>query len=101
MEIRPEELKEPPKKIGVLKGRPVFQCRLKGGLFVAVTNNKVIGTGSHRAIMRHIAQKFEPEIEFTELSKSAHVGIEAYALLIPKYEELTQSLITLQDEKNG
>jgi hypothetical protein len=99
MNIDKKQIKEAPKKIGILKGRDVFQCRLKGGLYVTTSNGKVLGAGSRAVIARHLAQKYEPDIEFTELSKSEHVDIEAYSMLLPKYEELTKELMELQESK--
>jgi hypothetical protein len=101
MQIDPKEIKGKPTKIGILKGKPVYELRLKGGLFVAVCSNKVIGTGSHRGISRHIAKRHEPEIEWTELSKSSHVPIEHFALSLDKYEALTEALANMQVNVDG
>jgi hypothetical protein len=81
------------KQIGLYKGKPVMECATTGGfhIIVGIKNGAqhTFGTGSHRAIARHIARKREPELEITELSKADHVPVEAYAHLLPQYEALT------------
>lgn len=75
MNITQEQLAGSHKKIGELEGMPVMENYTKGGLhFVfAVKKNgstRILGTGSHKAIARHIAQVENPECTITELSKS-------------------------------
>lgn len=97
MQIDSKQMDERPKKVGELHGRPVMHLRTKGGLHImAKANGEVLGTGPHRAVARHIAQKHEPEIVWTELSKSDHITPDSFALVLPKYEEQTEALRTLQ-----
>lgn len=100
MNIDAKQIDEKPKKVGHLNGKPVFHMRTKGGLHILVMQKngsyETLGTGPHRAVARHIAAKYEPEIVWSELSKSDHVDPEAYAMILPKYEEITEALRTLQ-----
>lgn len=93
MEIPDIQLDGPAKKIGTLKGRPVFYSKTKGGWHVinCVQQHgaKTIGLGAHKALATHIAQKMEPEIEWTELSKSDHVDFSALEPFVEKYTQLT------------
>jgi hypothetical protein len=103
MDLNAKQIDEKPKKVGVLKGKPVFHLRTKGGLHLLVTaagtGYQTLGTGPHRAVARHIAQKHEPEIVWSELSKADHVDISTFALVLPKYEELTEAFRALQPEQ--
>ena len=66
------------KRIGTLHGQPVTEVLLKGGLHLvtAVKEGKprVIGAGPHRAVARWIAEKNEPDVQITELSKDEQVS---------------------------
>lgn len=101
MDLSAKQIDEKPKKVGTLKGRPVYHLRTKGGLHILVapggTGYETLGTGPHRAVARHIATKHEPEIVWSELSKSDHVDIEAYELILPRYETLTDDLRSLAE----
>lgn len=96
MNIEAKQISEKPKKVGILKGKPVFQLRTKGGLYLLVLQKgasyETLGTGPHRAVARHIATQHEPEVVWSDLSKSDHVDIEAFELILPKYQELTDAL---------
>ena len=96
MNIDSKQIDEKPKKVGNLHGKPVFHLRTKGGLHILVMQKasgyETLGTGPHRAVARHIASKYEPDIVWSELSKSDHVDPEAYAMILPKYEEITEAL---------
>jgi hypothetical protein len=96
MDLSAKQIDEKPKKVGNLHGKPVYHLRTKGGLHILVTPGgtgyETLGTGPHRAVARHIAQKHEPEIVWSELSKSDHVDIEAFEMVLPKYENLTDAL---------
>ena len=96
MNIDAKQIDQKPKKVGNLNGKPVFHLRTKGGLHILVMQKngayETLGTGPHRAVARHIASKHEPEIVWSELSKSDHVDADAYALILPKYEEMTAAL---------
>lgn len=102
MQIDTKQIDEKPKKVGNLRGKPVFHLRTKGGLHILVMQKngtyETLGTGPHRAVARHIANKYEPDIVWSELSKSDHVDPEAYALILPKYEEVTEALRALVKE---
>lgn len=72
-----KQLKDKPRKVGDLKGEPVFQVETKGGLFLIMSKStsagsrpKTLGVGPHPATARHIAEKDFPEVNFTELAKS-------------------------------
>lgn len=85
------------KKIGLLKGRPVVELVLKGGLHMVVTKEdggktEILGTGPHRAVSRFIAEKNQPDIQWTELSKSNHLDPLAMASVLPEWIELTNIL---------
>jgi hypothetical protein len=103
--IQDKYLDGPPQKIGTHGKDPIYQCKTKGGLYLIIKkgdNGKgfdVMATGPHRAVARHIAMKNFEDIVFTELSKSDHVGIENFALIIPEYEALTARLQNLMEKK--
>lgn len=74
MDLTPNQLKGKPKQVGELHGNPVLQAETKGGLFILLTKAngkpKTLGTGSHPAVAMHIAERDNPELKLTELSKS-------------------------------
>ena len=96
MDLSAKQMKGKPKKVGTLKGREVYALCTKGGLHLIATPKgtgyEILGAGSHVAISRHLAQKHEPEVTWTELNKSDHVPIDNYLLVLPKYEEITDAL---------
>jgi hypothetical protein len=96
MDLSAKQIDEKPKRVGILKGKPIYHLRTKGGLHLLVTPGgsgfETLGTGPHRAVARHIAQKHEPDIVWDALAKSDHVDIEAFALVLPKYEVITDYL---------
>jgi hypothetical protein len=95
--IVPKHEIELKKRVGKLKGQDVWYVKSKGGLhLVSKGSGEVIGAASHRAIARHIAEKSEPDIEWTELSKSDHYAPSDFEHLIPTYEELTKRIRQLQ-----
>jgi len=81
------------KKIGKIDENTVYEIGTKGGLHLvmAVRKNKAetLGVGPHRAVARHIAQKREPTMVLTDLSKSDWAEPASYAHLVEKYEEKT------------
>lgn len=101
MDISSEQISEKPKKVGTLKGRPVFSMRTKGGLYMLVAPKgqsfETLGTGPHRGVARHIAQKHEPDVVWTDLSKADHVPIEHFEFVLPEYEDLTNRIRKLQN----
>lgn len=88
------------KQVGTLKGQPVIALKTTGGFNLIVVARDgsfdTLGTGSHPAISRHIAEKREPEIQWSELSKSDYLGYESFAFLLPQYEELTMAMRAMQ-----
>jgi hypothetical protein len=92
MDLTPEHLSYK-KQIGLYKGSPVYECATTGGFHIIVGRKgnelHTFGTGSHRAIARHIARKREPELVITEMSKADEVPLEAFGHLVPGYEALT------------
>jgi hypothetical protein len=85
------------KKVGKVGTKSIWHIKLKGGLHVMADDaGKVIGSGPHRAVARHLASKYEPDAVWSELSKSDHVDLEAFEHLLPKYEALTKSMMAMQ-----
>ncbi len=84
------------KKIGKVGSNPVFEVLTSGGLWVHILGKgagfDILSTGPHKAVARYIAEQKEPNLEWTELSKSEWVPFEDYAHLIPKYMEMTDEL---------
>lgn len=81
------------KQIGKLKESPVWEIATTGGLWLNVLGKgagfEVMGTGSHKAVARHIAEQRFPGIVWTGLSKSDFVPFSDIEYLIPKYQEIT------------
>lgn len=102
IQLTPEQIAHK-KKIGSLKGKPVFEIKTKGGFFVVAAagdankKSEILGTGSHRAIARHIAEKNAPEFKIDALEKS-DFELELYQEFIPYYEKLTDDLRRVQSE---
>ena len=100
MNLEENQIDQKPRKVGEVKGKPVFHLRTKGGLHVMVmmkgASFETLATGPHVAVARHIAQKYEPEIVWSGLSKADHVNPESFALVLPKYEMLTDALRAMQ-----
>jgi len=96
MNLDSNQLDQKPKKVGNLHGKPIFHVRTKGGLHVLVMQKagsfEALGTGPHRAVARFIANKHEPDIVWQEMSKSDHVDEAAFAMVLPKYEQITDAL---------
>lgn len=96
MQIKPQEIVYK-KKIGTWGTAPVLEVALKGGLTLiyAAKDGKLepIGSGSHRALARHIAKKkTDNELEISELEKSEYVNPDHFKDYLPYYEALTNSL---------
>ncbi len=96
----PQAQIEQKKKVGKVNGRDVYHFKTRGGLHLMTMGDRgrVIGSGSHRAVARVTAQKTEPNVVWSELSKSDHYALEELEHLIPKYTELTLELRKMQDE---
>lgn len=88
------------KKVGKIGNVPVIEIATTGGLHLvfAAKGGKFenLGAGPHRAVARHIAQKREPEIQWTDLSKADYIEPEHFQGLIPRYEGLTARIRSLQ-----
>lgn len=81
------------KRVGKLKGKAIWHVRTRGGLhLIADDSGKPVAAGPHVAVARHLAEQYEPALEWTELSKSDHVAYEAYQHLLPEYRELSDQL---------
>ena len=85
------------KRVGTLHGRPVMQLTTKGGLVMIVCQknegeNFIASAGPHPAIAKYIAEKKEPDIVFSELSKSDYVDEASILSVYDKYVALTDQL---------
>ena len=83
------------RKIGSIHGKPVVEVVTGGGFHMVATQGegnklKILGTGPHRAVARWIAQKTEPDLEITELSKSDTLDIHAIGPEIARWERITK-----------
>ena len=101
MNISNNQLASTPKEIGELNGGKVMEVATKGGLYlvvVAKSNGKVetLGTGSHRAIARHIAQRENPMLKISQLEKSETLPDVVLQANLPEFERLTKSLQELE-----
>lgn len=87
------------KRVGKAKGKDLWHIKTKGGLHVIADYlGKVVGSGPHRAVARHITERYEPDATWTELSKSDHYDVQDFQHLLPEYEALTEKLRKMQDE---
>jgi hypothetical protein len=88
------------KKVGKLGDTPIYEVGLIGGLHLIMKagSKSPLGAGPHRAVARHIAKKRNPEIDWTEISKSDYVEPQFYAAVLPKYEQLTDHLTELASQ---
>lgn len=100
MNLDKNQLAGDPIKIGLLHGKPVFQVVTKGGFYMDIVAKdgsfKTLGTGSHHYLARHIAEKNEPSIKWTDLKKGDFVPFEDIAFLVPKYEAITNRIRALE-----
>jgi hypothetical protein len=91
MNIQPHHVASK-KRIGTLHGQPVVEILLKGGLTLVTTlkdgKPKTIGAGPHRAVARWMAEKAEPDITMSELSKSEQVSLSGILSVVPEYEKI-------------
>lgn len=85
------------KKVGESNGKPVTYIKTSGGLHLMVNSKgTILSAGPHRAVARHLAQKFDPEINWTEMSKAEHIPVEHFASVLPEYEQLTRDFRAIQ-----
>lgn len=88
------------KKVGTVNGSDVTYIKTVGGLHLMVNNRgNIISTGPHRQVARHLANRYEPDIQWTELSKADHVPLAHYEHLLPEYEALTKQFREMQGLK--
>lgn len=85
--------------IGKLKGKDVHELLTTGGLHIVAVSEggktRVLGTGPHRGVARYIAEKNEPSLIITELSKSDALDPVTLMNEVPKYEALTKHMQSL------
>lgn len=91
--IGPEQVKYR-KEIGRLHDVPIFEVGLIGGLCLVMKADgkrraEPLGVGPHRAVARFIAKKRNPEIEYTDLTKSDWLPVDHFRDILPQYEEMT------------
>lgn len=102
MEIQERHIKER-KRIGTLKGEPVIEVLTRGGLWMVVCkkNEKpaTLGTGPHRAVARYVAQKLNPDMLMTELSKSDHVDEASILSVFEQYKRKAELLTQLMNRE--
>lgn len=88
------------KRIGKLGDDPVWEIGTKGGLHLVVAMRKkgseTLGVGPHSAVARHLAMLREPEMVVSALSKSDHVEFQYFEHLLPRYDEETRRIRTMQ-----
>lgn len=105
MELEPKQLKDKPRKIGDLKGEPVFQVETKGGLFVVMAKStagraRTLGVGPHPATARHIAERDNPDLSISELSKSEPLDSDVLRQQVRESLWLTRRVQEATDELN-
>jgi len=102
MNLDPRQLESAPKKIGVLKGMPVYYTKTKGGRHFITSiqedGDKTLAFAPHKAIALHVAERMAPEIVWTELSKSDHCDYDTVAPYVDKYVELTKQIREVRGE---
>jgi hypothetical protein len=83
-------------KVGKIGDSSIMAIGLMGGLHLVVKIDEktkkyeTLGTGPHRAVARFLAEKREPKIVWTALSKADHVPEEMFQFCLPKYVKLTE-----------
>lgn len=81
------------KKVGKSGSKEVWHYKTVGGLHVmAKDDGTILAAAPHRAVARHLAQKFDSDITWTELSKSDHYDVESFQHLLPEYEALSNAM---------
>lgn len=86
------------KVIGKLRknGAPVHEVRTTGGLYLVIAsdgkNLRTLGTGPHRAVARFIAEKNEPDLLITDLSKSDSIDEATLLLWADVFQKITARL---------
>lgn len=84
------------KTVGKKGGSQVIELGTTGGLHLVIVQEGgkpvVRGSGPHAAVARYIAQKQDPDIEYTELTKSDYMEPYLFMALVPEYERLTKMI---------
>ena len=102
MDIDAKQLAYKPRKVGMLGGQPVMETATKGGLNMIVNSaGKPLSVAPHRAIARMIAKKLNPSLQFVDLAKGDWVSPESVAWLLPKWENVTNQMQELFDERHS
>lgn len=98
MNINTTQMSMKPQKVGKLKDQDVYETVTKGGLVVLATGNgsgklsKILGVGPHRGVARMVAQKKEPELQVTALTKSQEGDVAYNASLVPEYAAIADRM---------
>jgi hypothetical protein len=83
------------KRIGTLHGQAVTELLLKGGLVLVATvkdgKPQMLAAAPHVAVARYMAERAEPDIELTELSKSEEVSLAGILSVVDRYQKLTDN----------
>lgn len=91
------------RKVGRSGGSELWHIKTYGGLHTIFKtmgkSMRFIGSGPHRAVAQRVAEKFDPEIVWTELSKSDHIDEAVIAPLVAEYYKITLQARKLQQEK--
>jgi hypothetical protein len=95
MELTQEQI-ESVDPIGQLDDKKVYRVVTKGGLNLVVINKnaktKILGAAPHKALAKYIAEKEEPEIQWTELAKSEPLDQSVIDAHYPRWSEFTKEL---------
>lgn len=88
------------KQVGKDGDLSVTEIETIGGFhLVADSTGKILGTGPHKVVARHIAKKRRPEIIWTDLNKADWWPEETYSAWVPEYEEITDRMNALREPK--
>lgn len=101
IQLEPKQLKGRPVTIGRLNGSPVYRVETKGGLHLVMTKSndgkpKTLGAGSHPATAIHIAERDNPELKITELTKSESLDPAILSQQVQEYSWLTRKIQEIQ-----
>lgn len=93
MHLEPRQIAS--KKIVGKRGNyPVWAIATIGGLHMVVGVNKgkaeTLAVSSHPGLSKYMAKKRDPELEWTELSKSEDIDPKHFQKQLPIYESLTE-----------
>jgi len=91
MNVDQNQLSHPAKRIGQIRGVPVYSMLTKGGLSIITFQGKAIGAAPHRALARVIAMNKFPELVIDELSKS-EVDTSLFQHLLPLWTEISNRI---------